>query len=73
VYSSALKWYPITKRQKKKYEANPPAPALDDIIIAKLRPGQVSISYHTDPTICNRFYKLIRSNKRDANCQLTGN
>lgn len=39
VYSSDLKWIPIGD-QAKRFKANPPRPLHDDILIAKLRPGQ---------------------------------
>lgn len=42
VYSKDLKWVPIGK-QAEFFKDNPIRPVHDDIIIAKLRPGQVSI------------------------------
>lgn len=40
IYSKDLEWIPQGK-QAQRFEHNPPRPVIDDIIVAKMRPGQV--------------------------------
>lgn len=41
VYARDLKWIPLSERQKQKFADDPPVPVHPDILITKLRPGQV--------------------------------
>ena len=48
VYSSDLKWMPEGDQPNRpSLKANPPKPALDTILLAKLRPGQVFDQSHS--------------------------
>merc|ERR1712187_230881 len=40
VYSKHLEWKPLSPEQAEQFKDNPPKPVADDILIAKLRPGQ---------------------------------
>jgi DNA-directed RNA polymerase I and III subunit RPAC1 len=40
VYSKDLVWLPCSEAQAKRFEGSPPRPVADDIIVAKLAPGQ---------------------------------
>eukprot|EP00906_Rhabdomonas_costata_P033617 RCo047359 len=41
VYSDQLRWVPLNEAQRQLFRANPPRPVHTDILVAKLKPGQV--------------------------------
>ena len=40
VYSRDLVWVPLNEEQREMFKDNPPRPVHDDILLARLRPGQ---------------------------------
>ena len=45
VYSNDIRWVPLGDEQASKYAAHPIKTVHDDILVAKLRPGQVRIPF----------------------------
>jgi len=70
VYSGDLIWQPRSVEEKTKYQDNPPRPVADDIIIAKLGPGQeidvlckcekgMGKEHAKYSPVCNATYRLV--------------
>ncbi len=69
VYSGDLVWIPIGN-QAARFKSNPPRPLLDDILIAKLRPGQeiemelicekgIGKTHAKWSPVCTAYYRLM--------------
>jgi len=68
VYSGDLKWKPRNAEQAEKFKDNPPRPVCDDILIAKLCPGQeIDLSCRCEKgkdhakwsPVCTAYYRLV--------------
>mmetsp|Transcript_41917 Transcript_41917/g.96169 ORF Transcript_41917/g.96169 Transcript_41917/m.96169 type:complete len:326 (+) Transcript_41917:79-1056(+) len=72
VYSKDLVWQPQTDEQREAYGSSPPRPVADDILIAKLSPGEeidcmcycergTGRSHIKWSPVCNATYRLLQS------------